>query len=118
MISSVTPSLVNSDSDSGLSEMGSDLFLELLVAQLQNQNPMEPMDGNALLQQTSQFQTERNKILQALDEQRTSNKAKEIVLRRKKNLAHSDVSKLIEKFDNDMLAVRERICKIQVREQC
>lgn len=55
MISSVTPSLVNSDSDSGLSEMGSDLFLELLVAQLQNQNPMEPMDGNALLQQTSQL---------------------------------------------------------------
>ncbi len=55
MISSVTPSLVNTGSDTGLADMGSDLFLELLVAQLQNQNPMEPMDGNALLQQTSQL---------------------------------------------------------------
>lgn len=55
MISSLTPSLLNNEQSTGLGEMGTDLFLELLVAQLQNQNPMEPMDGNALLQQTSQL---------------------------------------------------------------
>jgi flagellar basal-body rod modification protein FlgD len=55
MISSVTPALTANEQSTGLGDLGTDLFLELLVAQLQNQNPMEPMDGNALMQQTSQL---------------------------------------------------------------
>ena len=56
MISSVTPALTQSDAAANaFSELGSDMFLELLVAQMRNQNPMEPMDSNALLQQTSQL---------------------------------------------------------------
>ena len=38
---------------SALSSLGSDGFLQLLVAQLRYQNPMAPSDPNAILQQTS-----------------------------------------------------------------
>ncbi len=55
MISSVTPSVANNESNTAFGDLGTELFLKLLVAQLQNQNPMEPMDGAALLQQTSQL---------------------------------------------------------------
>ncbi len=54
MISSITPG-INTGESAGLGNLGTDLFLKLLVSQLQNQNPMEPMDSSALLQQTSQF---------------------------------------------------------------
>lgn len=55
MISSITPSLKSAEGSTGLGSMSTDLFMELLVAQLRHQNPMEPMDGSALLQQTSQL---------------------------------------------------------------
>ncbi len=56
MISSVTANIAqNSDGATGLGDLGTDLFLELLIAQMQNQNPLEPMDGAALMQQTSQL---------------------------------------------------------------
>lgn len=41
--------------DTTLGGMGSDAFLQLLVAQLRYQNPMEPTDGTEFLQQTAQF---------------------------------------------------------------
>ena len=42
---------------SGLGQLGSDAFLKLLVAQLKYQNPMNPGDGTAMLEQTAQFTT-------------------------------------------------------------
>jgi flagellar basal-body rod modification protein FlgD len=39
----------------GLEAMGSDAFLKLFVAQLTNQNPMEPMDATQMMAQTAQF---------------------------------------------------------------
>jgi flagellar basal-body rod modification protein FlgD len=42
-------------SGSGLEAMGSDAFLKLFVAQLTNQNPMEPMDATQMMAQTAQF---------------------------------------------------------------
>jgi flagellar basal-body rod modification protein FlgD len=38
-----------------LGGLDSDAFLQLLVAQLRYQNPMEPTDGSQFLQQTAQF---------------------------------------------------------------
>lgn len=56
MISSVTAAIAQADDGAtGLGGLGTDLFLELLIAQLENQNPLEPMDGSALMQQTSQL---------------------------------------------------------------
>lgn len=56
MISSVTAAIAgNNEGATGLGQLGTDLFLELLIAQMQNQNPLEPMDGAALMQQTSQL---------------------------------------------------------------
>lgn len=40
---------------SGLGTLGADAFLQLLVAQLKYQNPMEPTDGTQFMQQTAQF---------------------------------------------------------------
>lgn len=40
---------------STLGGLDSDAFLQLLVAQLKYQNPMEPTDGTQFLQQTAQF---------------------------------------------------------------
>ena len=53
MISSVTAGVGQQENSTGLGELGTDMFLQLLIAQLQNQNPLEPMDGSALMQQTS-----------------------------------------------------------------
>ena len=49
-----------------LGGMGSDAFLKLFIAQLKYQNPMEPMDGTQMMQQTSQFTMVET--LQALSE--------------------------------------------------
>ena len=43
--------------ESALSQLGSDAFLQLLVAQLQYQNPMNPSDSTAMLEQTAMFST-------------------------------------------------------------
>jgi flagellar basal-body rod modification protein FlgD len=40
---------------SSLGGLGGEAFLNLLVAQLRYQNPMEPTDGTQFLQQTAQF---------------------------------------------------------------
>jgi flagellar basal-body rod modification protein FlgD len=49
-----------------LGQLGSDAFLNLLVAQMRYQNPMAPSDGSAMLQQTAQFTTVET--LQAISE--------------------------------------------------
>ncbi|MGB1090819.1 MAG: flagellar hook assembly protein FlgD, partial [Oceanobacter sp.] len=36
-------------------ELGKDAFLELMVAQLNNQNPLDPMDNQAFVAQLAQF---------------------------------------------------------------
>jgi flagellar basal-body rod modification protein FlgD len=38
-----------------LGALGADAFLQLLVAQLRYQNPMEPTDSTTMMQQTAQF---------------------------------------------------------------
>lgn len=57
MITSIATELTNegANNQTGLGDLGSDTFLKLLVAQLQNQNPLEPMDGSQMLQQTATF---------------------------------------------------------------
>ena len=56
-ISAITSSTTSSSATSGVGGLDSDAFLQLLVAQLRFQNPMEPTDGTALMQQTAQFTT-------------------------------------------------------------
>lgn len=55
MIDGVTSSGAAASNTGGLGDLGSDVFLQLLVAQLRYQNPMEPADATSMLQQTSQF---------------------------------------------------------------
>lgn len=50
----------------GLSQLDSDAFLKLLVAQMRYQNPMAPTDATAMLEQTAQFTTVET--LQAISE--------------------------------------------------
>lgn len=46
-----------SSSGVGLGSLDSDVFLQLMVAQLRYQNPMEPADASTMMQQTAQFTT-------------------------------------------------------------
>lgn len=39
----------------GNTEVSKDLFLKLMVAQLRNQNPLNPVDGTSFLEQLSQI---------------------------------------------------------------
>ena len=55
MIDGVTSTSSAPTTGGGLGDLGSDVFLQLLVAQLRYQNPMEPADATTMLQQTSQF---------------------------------------------------------------
>lgn len=55
------------------SEVSKDLFLQLMVAQLRNQNPLNPVDGTNFLEQLSQISgveqmVEMRKELQAIHE--------------------------------------------------
>lgn len=40
---------------SGLGELGSDTFMQLMIAQLRHQDPMNPADSTQMLQQTAMF---------------------------------------------------------------
>lgn len=40
---------------SGLGELGSDTFMQLMIAQLRHQDPMNPADSTEMLQQTAMF---------------------------------------------------------------
>jgi flagellar basal-body rod modification protein FlgD len=53
-------------SGNSLGSLDSDVFLQLMVAQLRYQNPMEPTDATAMMQQTAQFTTVET--LQAISE--------------------------------------------------
>lgn len=59
-LTSPTASTTNSDANSSTSstatpQIGENTFLQLLVAQLQNQDPMQPMDGMQFVTQLAQF---------------------------------------------------------------
>lgn len=47
----------SNSSDPKTNELGRDAFLELMVAQLNNQNPLEPTDNQAFVAQLAQFST-------------------------------------------------------------
>lgn len=67
MIESVTNSNeVTTSASSSLGQLDSDAFLKLLVAQMKYQNPLQPTDASAMLQQTAQFTTVET--LQAISE--------------------------------------------------
>ena len=57
----------SSASETKSNELGRDAFLELMVAQLNNQNPLEPTDNQAFVAQLAQFST-----VEGLDKLNTS----------------------------------------------
>lgn len=58
---------------------GTDTFLKLLVAQLQNQNPMQPMDDQSFITELAQFNTVEQmlSLKQSMDTQTTAQQATE-----------------------------------------
>jgi flagellar basal-body rod modification protein FlgD len=52
---STTPPATSSSASSGTQQISESTFLQLLVAQLQNQDPMQPMDGMQFVTQLAQF---------------------------------------------------------------
>lgn len=53
MIGPITSGTTSTGSSAGVGSLTSKDFLQLMVAQLQYQDPMSPMDASALMQQTS-----------------------------------------------------------------
>jgi flagellar basal-body rod modification protein FlgD len=53
---STSSSSTGSSSASSSATSEQDMFLQLLVAQLQNQDPLDPMDGTTFVTQLAQFQ--------------------------------------------------------------
>jgi flagellar basal-body rod modification protein FlgD len=52
-----TPTMTSSSSNQAANGMGKDTFMKLLVAQMSNQNPMEPTDDKEMIAQMTQFST-------------------------------------------------------------
>jgi flagellar basal-body rod modification protein FlgD len=52
-----TPTMTSSSSTQAANGMGKDTFMKLLVAQMSNQNPMEPTDDKEMIAQMTQFST-------------------------------------------------------------
>jgi flagellar basal-body rod modification protein FlgD len=79
-VNGTTPATASSATDNGLSELSGnfDTFLTLLTTQLQNQDPMNPMDSNQFTQELVEFsgveqQINTNSNLQTLITQGQSN---------------------------------------------
>jgi flagellar basal-body rod modification protein FlgD len=53
--SSTNPAGTGTAAASGTDQMDKDMFLKLMVAQLKNQDPMNPTDSSQFLAQTAQF---------------------------------------------------------------
>ena len=66
--SATTPATSTKDSAVGFDK---DMFMKLLVAQLKNQNPMQPTDSSAYMQQMAVF-AQVEKLGQLLDSQKAS----------------------------------------------
>ena len=61
-ISGNTSNATSSDSSTGSAKTDSNMFMTLLVAQLKNQDPMQPQDGTAFVAQLAQFNSLDNLI--------------------------------------------------------
>ena len=87
-----------SQSTTGVGRLDSDAFLQLLVAQMRYQNPMEPTDGTAMLQQTAQFTTVET--LQSISELQS-----QLARMQQVSLAVDVVGKDVTAFDVDGSAI-------------
>ena len=69
-VSGTTMSTQSSSQVSNPLQLDKDAFLKLLVAQLQNQDPMSPMDSNQFISQMAEFSTVEQlaNIYQTLDQ--------------------------------------------------
>ncbi|MBN2445927.1 MAG: hypothetical protein JXO22_04340 [Phycisphaerae bacterium] len=56
-ISSITDSSTTSSSSSGVTTLSSDEFYELLITEMQNQDPFQPSDTSDMINQVSQIQS-------------------------------------------------------------
>lgn len=56
-VSYLTGTRTATTTDTASNELDSEDFLQLMIAQLRNQDPSEPMDSSALMQQTTQMST-------------------------------------------------------------
>ena len=56
-----------SNTNTGTTQVSKDMFLQLLVAQIQNQDPLNPSDGVQFLTQLAQFQQLENGLNMAQD---------------------------------------------------
>lgn len=55
VLDSLGLSQANTTTSDKYSELGADAFLELMIAQIQNQNPLEPMENGDFIAQLAQF---------------------------------------------------------------
>lgn len=62
-----TASATDAGDDTPANQLGKDTFLQLMVAQLRNQDPMNPTDSAAFLAQTAQF-TSLEKMTELADQ--------------------------------------------------
>jgi flagellar basal-body rod modification protein FlgD len=72
--------LASQESDKKSGELGQDQFLELMLAQMKNQDPLDPMDNQQFVSQLAQFSTARgvsdmNKSMSDLSSSLQSNQA-------------------------------------------
>lgn len=97
-VSNATAAATTSTSSS-LGQLDSDAFLQLLVAQMRYQNPLQPTDASAMLEQTAQFTTVET--LQAISE---TNQA--LLGFQQTTMALSVVGKEVNAFSLDGLPVQ------------
>ena len=62
-----TQNSATSNTSSGTTQVSKDMFLQLLVAQIKNQDPLNPSDGVQFLTQLAQFQQLENGLNMAQD---------------------------------------------------
>jgi len=62
-----TQNSATSNTSTGTTQVSKDMFLQLLVAQIKNQDPLNPSDGVQFLTQLAQFQQLENGLNMAQD---------------------------------------------------
>ena len=93
-----TPIPIVDASEAGFNGLNSETFLKLLITQLQNQDPSEPVSNEALLSQISQMQSLQSNIelSDTLEQLATSQSATSFT-----SAAASFIGKEVTALDND-----------------
>jgi flagellar basal-body rod modification protein FlgD len=106
-INSTPPNLASNDRNNALRDLDMDQFLQLMITELQNQDPLNPMENTEILQQISQIREigATGRLTETLDA---------VLLGQNLTSATSMIGKRIEALSDDAKTIKGIVDRVTV----